>query len=78
MNDQSRTSTRIAYLDILRVIASFAVIVIHVSSQHLADVDAGSYQWRAFMTLRDLTSFAVPVFVMISGTIFSNVPVSGS
>ena len=61
---------RIAYPDVLRIIASFAVILIHVSSQHLADVEPGSYTWRVFMAVRDLSGFAVPVFVMISGSIF--------
>ena len=30
---------RIAYFDVLRILATFAVIVLHLSAQHWADTD---------------------------------------
>lgn len=65
------TSTnRIAYLDELRIIASLAVILIHVSSQYLFQVNIGSHEWKCFNTYLIDTSWAVPVFCMISGSLF--------
>ncbi len=44
--------------------------MIHAASQYLSQVDTGSHEWLVFRTYRDLAGFAVPVFVMISGTLF--------
>ena len=33
---------RIAYFDVLRILATFAVIVLHLSAQHWADTDVYS------------------------------------
>ncbi len=69
-------SKRIPYLELLRIIASFAVIIIHVASQYMNQVEMGGWQWRVFRTYRDLASFAVPIFVMISGTLFLSKDIS--
>lgn len=58
------------YLDILRILASFAVIVIHVSSQNLHAVEMGSLEWTVFKSYLLATNWAVPVFCMISGSLF--------
>ena len=63
-------TSRLIWLDVCRVIASFAVMIIHISSQFLAEVEAGSHEWVALRAYRDCGGFAVPVFVMISGTLF--------
>lgn len=39
---------RIAYFDVLRILATFAVIVLHLSAQHWADTDVYSRAWQAF------------------------------
>ena len=36
---------RIAYFDVLRILATFAVIVLHLSAQHWADTDVYSRAW---------------------------------
>ncbi|WP_026508551.1 acyltransferase [Butyrivibrio sp. MC2013] len=61
---------RLVYPDLLRILSSLAVIMIHVSSQYLAEVEIGSREWLVFRCYRDICSFAVPVFVMISGSLF--------
>lgn len=33
---------RIAYFDVLRILATFAVVVLHLSAQHWADTDVYS------------------------------------
>ena len=63
---------RIVYLDILRVICGFFVIVLHVSSQNWSSVDVNSFTWDVFNFFESLTRFTVPVFVMISGSLFLN------
>ena len=61
---------RIAYFDVLRILATFAVIVLHLSAQHWADTDVYSRAWQAFNLYDSAVRWAVPVFVMISGALF--------
>lgn len=61
---------RIAYFDVLRILATFAVIVLHLSAQHWADTDVYSRSWQAFNLYDSAVRWAVPVFVMISGALF--------
>ncbi len=63
---------RIAYLDYIRVIATFAVIIIHVVAQNWKNVSVNSVQWMIFDIYNGITKWAVPVFVMISGVVFLN------
>ena len=43
-----KKNERIFYLDILRVLATFAVIAIHVSAQNWYSTDIYSYEWNMF------------------------------
>ena len=61
---------RIAYFDVLRILATFAVIVLHLSAQHWADTDVHTRAWQAFNLYDSAVRWAVPVFVMISGSLF--------
>ena len=61
---------RIAYFDVLRVLATFAVIVLHLSAQHWADVDVMSGAWQAFNLYSSSVRWAICIFVMISGALF--------
>lgn len=63
---------RIVYLDVLRVICSFFVIILHVASQNWSSTDVHSFAWDVFNFYESLTRFTVPVFVMISGSLFLN------
>lgn len=62
---------RIAYFDVLRILATFAVIVLHLSAQHWADTDVHTRAWQAFNLYDSAVRWAVPVFVMISGSLSS-------
>lgn len=61
---------RIIFLDILRILATIAVIFIHVAAQNWSDTDPTSYEWNVFNVYDSITRWAVPVFVMISGALF--------
>ena len=58
------------YLDVLRVVASFAVMIIHISSQYMHEFSPGDYEWVVFRSYLLASNWAVPVFCMISGSLF--------
>lgn len=62
-------SERVVYLDYLRVLATFGVIFIHVFSKGYW-IDIRSYNWYLNVVGDSLVRWSVPVFVMISGTLF--------
>lgn len=63
--------------DILRIIAAFAVIVLHVSARRFW-VSFPSYEWEVLNVYDSISRWGVPIFVMISGALFldSNKPFS--
>ena len=63
-------SKRVIYFDILRVVAIFAVVAVHISAQHWLDVDVSSRAWFAFNLYCTTGKWSVPIFVMISGALF--------
>lgn len=65
-------SNRIIYLDALRVVSVFAVMVIHLAATGYKEAASQSYEWMICLTYNTITRFAVPVFVMISGAMFLN------
>lgn len=71
MNDNVRQSaTRRTYLDCLRIIATFAVMILHIASQNWYAVDVGTREWKVFDFFDSMVRWSVPVFVMISGYLF--------
>ncbi len=58
---------RIIYADLLRILAIFAVVVIHVSMSNWKAVPENSFERGVFSIYEAAASFAIPVFVMISG-----------
>ena len=61
---------RIVYFDYLRVLATIAVIILHVSSQNWYTTDVNGYDWKIYNFYNSIVRWGVPVFVMISGGIF--------
>lgn len=61
---------RQTHLDILRVVATFAVIVIHVASSARVSVMSDSEAWQVFNFYDGISRWCVPIFVMISGALF--------
>lgn len=60
------------YLDILRICAAFAVIILHVAAQNWMGTDFKSLSWNVFNFYDSAVRWCVPVFVMISGALFLN------
>lgn len=58
---------RLAYADLLRVLATIAVIVLHISAGWLGQTAVGSTEWTVLCTYDALVRWSVPMFVMLSG-----------
>lgn len=65
---KSKATNRIYYLDVLRVIACLAVVMIHSSSQYVSR-DFGSLNFWVANICDGLSRIGVPLFVMISGAV---------
>lgn len=63
---------KIIWIEILRIIACFAVIVLHMGSQHFRDIPVDSFNWKVTNVYHGITRFAVDCFVMISGSLYLN------
>lgn len=61
---------QIAYFDLLRLISSVAVIMIHTVMDHRRNIDLGSNDWQIFNIIFASMHFAVPIFFMMSGALF--------
>ena len=61
---------RIVYFDYLRILAVFAVVVLHTSSGSWNRTDVNSSAWLVFNFYDGIARWCVPVFVMISGALF--------
>jgi len=58
------------YLDALRILATFCVVMIHVSAQNWYIIDVTSADWQVLNVYDSLVRWAVPAFLMISGVLF--------
>lgn len=65
-----RPAGRLAYLDLLRIFATFSVILLHFSVQNWFTGAVGSGPWYCFTVYNSAVRWGVPVFVMISGALF--------
>lgn len=59
----------VPYLDYLRVMATIAVVMIHVSAQNWGNVPVMSSEWIIFNIYNRAAQWAVPMFLMISGAL---------
>lgn len=60
---------RIIYLDYLRIFATLAVTIVHVSAQNFYH-SVNTFEWNVFNVYDSIMRWAVPIFVMISGALF--------
>lgn len=63
---------RVVYYDVLRVLSIFAVITMHVIGNTLNTLNLHGVAANIYGGICQLMYFAVPIFVMISGTLFLN------
>ena len=62
--------SRTVYFDYLRVFATFAVMILHLSAQNWFITDVNEAAWQLFNFYDSIVRWGVPVFVMISGALF--------
>lgn len=68
---QQNSNQRIVYLDLLRILATFAVIFLHGATSEFYN-PLSSINWYMAAIEDSLVRWCVPVFVMISGALFLN------
>lgn len=57
-------------LDLLRLIAMLAVILVHVCGGQVKSLPVTDFNWRTMVFLRSIVTWEVPVYIMISGRFF--------
>lgn len=65
-------TNREVYFDILRIISTFAVMILHIAGQNWSNTDIRSFEWNVFNFYNSVVRWGVPVFIMISGSLFLN------
>lgn len=60
---------RIVYADILKILASFAIVIIHVASKNFYNTNT-DFQFDVFNFFSSFARWGVPIFVMVSGIFF--------
>lgn len=63
---------RVLYFDILKVIAIFFVIFIHVISEYWKNLNVKDINFLILTILDSISRFCVPIYFMISGALFLN------
>lgn len=65
---------RVIYLDILRIISIFAVIMLHVAAVGFLDKNTipRSLEWQVYAIYDAIVRFATPVFIMITGALYGD------
>lgn len=61
---------RIIYMDVLRIFAVFCMMLLHVAGSNWSVTDVSTSDWQAFNIYDSFARFCVPVFIMISGSLF--------
>lgn len=63
---------RVLYFDFLRLLATLAVVMLHLSSMAYSDATVGEMDFLVGAIYNAPTRWAVPCFVMLSGALFLN------
>ena len=72
MTDTKTGPERLYWIDQLRVLACFAVVLLHVSGVAVVEAKFASIDWHIGNLLDSATRWSVPVFVLISGALLLN------
>lgn len=67
---KNNIKTRDYNMDLLRILAAFMVVVIHVSAHNFSDTPTKSIEWLSYNFYDSVVRSAVPIFLMISGAFF--------
>lgn len=63
---------RVLYADVLRIIATFSVVFLHVAAGNWGNVALGTFEWNVYNFYDSIVRFGVPIFVMSSGMFLLN------
>ncbi|MFI3253156.1 MAG: acyltransferase family protein [Eubacteriales bacterium] len=69
---ENSATTHLPYLDHLRLFATISVILLHATSKQWYIAPIHGFDWQILNIYDTLVRFCVPVFFMISGTLFLN------
>src|SRR5660397_233454 len=58
---------RLDYLDYLRVIACFSVIIVHISAMGIVSSESGSYYHKGIILFNRFFKYTTPAFLFLSG-----------
>ncbi|MBW8000898.1 MAG: acyltransferase family protein [Planctomycetes bacterium] len=64
---KSPTSNQLIWVENTKIIAAFAVVILHVSGNLLAKASLGNLEWWAADIYNSFVRWCVPVFIMTSG-----------
>ena len=68
----NKANNRVYYFDMLRIFATFAVVLIHSSGAGWSDMSPSTFIWQICNFFDGISRWCVPIFVMISGALFLN------
>lgn len=68
--EDKKTSKRVIWIELLRIMACIGVIGIHAGSQHFRDVSVDTSVWAVSNFFHGINRFAVASFIMISGCLY--------
>jgi surface polysaccharide O-acyltransferase-like enzyme len=68
----SQSHSRVLYADILRIAATFAIVILHTATSEWYGTPVHSTYWFGLNFYNTLVRWGVPVFVMLSGAFFLN------
>jgi surface polysaccharide O-acyltransferase-like enzyme len=57
------------YIDLLRVLAIFAIVLLHVSGYNFAKLDVHTMEWEIALMFNTFCYFGLPIFMMITGAL---------
>lgn len=74
LKEKANVSSRNQSIDLLRIMACFGVILIHIASSFFSHhyVNEGSLEWKLCVVLYNGFLWSVPLFAMITGFLFLN------
>lgn len=67
-----KNGNKMIYIELLRILAAIAVIMIHVTAVLIRNNEVATLSWNISMVINSLTRWCIPLFFMISGCCFLN------
>jgi len=61
---------RVIFADLLRITATFAVMLLHIAAGHWDTASVFSTEWHVMNLYNSAVRFCVPIFIMVSGMFF--------